>query len=386
MKMNSVKRKTRILYKGTSSDEERPLFGLRTVTAFFLFIIFTTPISFLHAAEDSNKKINITIYNFQMVKTAVEEGKNVKKNEDYGYYSIILPETVSKKLQESDKFVLSRNKKALLSNSPDPLEVIKENYISELSSEAKNTGSDYLIAGQYEVKNKILYVRILIYNSLLKELQEVSTSGDETGLYLKDTTDTLSDSIDEKLKYIIVAEIEKNGKSPFLPLARPLQYTSIGFDSGYVYITGKWKDIYNNAVYYSPYMSFDITSFLDLTLKIDYFNTDTENKDTATSSTMSLTGGSLLLGLKYQAFSNLGLYLYGGAGYAHSEITVNPSGPFTASLAEEKSNDPSTEIGLGLKINLSSVFIRSGIAYKKIYFKDEPMNLGIIYAGAVIHF
>lgn len=386
MNMNSAKRYSKILQKGYSSRWGSGLFKYKTIIAFFFIIVFTAPVNALHADEVSDKKINITIYNFKMLKTPEEEGKKVKTQEDYAYYSVILPETVSKKLQESDKFIISRDKKAILGNSPDPVEVIKENYEGELSSEAKNTGSDYLIAGQYEVKDGILYVRILIYNALIKDLQEVSTSGNETGLYLKNTTDTLSESIDEKLKHIIVAEIEKSGKSPFLPLAKPLQYTSIGFDSGYVYITGKWQDIYNNAVYYSPYISFDITGFLDLTLKFDYFNTDSENKDTATSSALSLTGGSLLLSLKYQALSNLGLYLYGGAGYSHSEITVDPSGPFTASLAEEKSNDPSAEIGFGLKINLYPIFLRTGIEYKKIFFKDEPMNLGIIYAGAGIHF
>lgn len=359
------------------------------MTAAILILLSTGPLS---AAEVTGRKNRLIIYNFQTLKPTPEESKKGKKTVEYGYYSIILPETISKKLQESERFIINRGQGHLLGNKADSLDTIRANYTGELSSIAKQTASDYVIAGQYEVKEGILNVRIFIYNARSNELDEANASEAETGLYLKDTIDSLSEDIERKIKDIIVEKEEKVEKKreekryPFYILAKPLEYTSIGLDAGYIYMSGKWKDTYNNNEYYSPYIAFDILSFLDITFKFDYFNTNSEHKTVLNYSSMNIMGGSALLGLKYQVFSNIGIYLTAGGGVARSEISINPGGPFEASLSKRKFTDPAAEAGLGIKINISSIYVRSGVTFKRIYFKDDPMDLRMVYGGAGIHF
>lgn len=359
--------------------------------AAILILLFTST-SPLSAAVETERKNRLIIYNFQTLKPAPEEIKKGKKPGEYEYYSIILPETISKKLQESERFIINRGSGFLLDNKADSIDTIRANYIGELSYVAKETASDYVIAGQFEVKKSILNVRIFIYNARLNDLQEVTASEAETGLYLKDTIDSLSEDIEEKIKDIIVEQQDKGKKKkeeykyPFYILAKPLEYTSIGLDAGYIYMSGKWQDTYNNSEYYSPYIAFDILSFLDITFKFDYFNTDSDHKTVLNYSSMNVMGGSALLGLKYQIFSNLGIYLTAGGGVARSEISIKPGGPFEASLSKRKFTDPAAEAGLGIKLNISSIYVRSGVTFKRIHFKDDPMDLRIIYGGAGIHF
>lgn len=346
-------------------------------------VIFFTSTGLLFAADEAERKPKIVIYNFQMLKPEPEEAERRKKQKDYGYYSIILPETISKKLGESERFLINRGKKYLLNNEPDPIDIIRENYSKELTSAAKPTSSDYVITGQFEVKNDILNVRIFIYNVMLNELQEVTASGKETGIYLKDTPDSLSDDIEERIKDIIVEQIDKDTKSQLPALSH---YMSAGFDAGYIYMSGKYKGIFSNTQYYSPYISFNIARYFDLILKFDHFTTDSYDEFIYSDYYLSVMSGSALLGLKYQVFSNMGIYLTAGGGVSRSELTVDTGEPFTVSTSIKKETDPVAEAGFGLKVNISSFYLRTGVLYKRIFTDEDPMDLRIIYGGAGIHF
>ncbi len=356
----------------------------KTVTSVIAIMIFFLSSGLLFAEEQIEKKPRIVIFNFQMVKPSLEESEEIKRRKNHSYYSIILPETISKKLQESDRFLINRDKKYLLNNEPDSIDTIRQNYSEELTAAAKQTSSDYVITGQFEVKNNILYVRIFIFNSLLNDLQEVTASEEETGIYLKDTPDSLSEGIEERIKDIIVEQIDKDKKTPLPSLS---EYASIGFDAGYLFLSGEWADLYDNTQYYSPYISLNITSFLDMVFKFDHFSSNSDDSIiSGYDSSLSVLGGSVLLNLKYQIFSNMGIYLNAGGGIARSEISINTGDPFTVSPSIKKDSYPSAEAGLGFKINLSSFYMRAGVSYKRIFFDKDPMDLRIIYGGAGIHF
>ncbi|HOP63561.1 MAG TPA: hypothetical protein PK358_03570 [Spirochaetota bacterium] len=332
------------------------------------------------------KKSRIAIYNFGMVKPVQEEPAGKTKVKDYSYYSFILPETISKQLQESEKITVTRNKSELTGAGKDINIINRPEYISILSATARETSSDFIVTGRYEIKEQNLNVKIYIYNAATNELQEATATGEETGLYLRNTTDTLSMDIEDKIKAIVVREIEEKVYYPFFYIAKPFTLMSIGLNSGYIWLSGDWKDAYNNAVYYSPYITFDITEFLDITLKVDYFYTDSDGKDVETYSTLSAVGGSALIGLKYQVFRHFGIYFSAGGGMVRSRIDLAPEGPFEATLGKEETNDPAAEAELGFKINLSAFYIKTGALYKRIFYDKEAMNLGIIYGGAGIHF
>lgn len=376
---------TNMLTQGCMQFTSKPNpLRVKTVKSAIALIIFFASSGFLFADEVTEKKARIVIYNFQMLKHQPEEIKRGVKQKDYSYYSIILPETISKKLHDSDRFLINRGKRYLLNNLADSINTIRENYSDELNAAAKQSSSDYVITGQYEVKNEILYVRIFIYNALLNDLQEVTASEAETGIYLKDTPDSLSEGIEERIKDIIVEKIDKDSKSPIPALNN---YASIGFDAGYIFLPGNWGDRYDNTQYYSPYISFNIASFLDLVFKFDHFTSNSADSIIASNDySLSVLGGSVLLGLKYQIFSNLGIYLTAGGGMSRSELTVDTGEPFTESPSPKINTDPAAEAGLGFKINISSFYVRTGIVYKRIFFDDDPMDLHIVYGGAGIHF
>jgi hypothetical protein len=60
--------------------------------------------------------------------------------------------------------------------------------------------------------------------------------------------------------------------------------------------------------------------------------------------------------------------------------------PFIPPLQEVKSRDTSGELNAGLQLNLSSLIIRGGFLYKRIFYSMEPMDLKIIYCGIGIDF
>lgn len=362
---------------------------LKTLKYVITLIVFFASTGLLFAADSADnleRKPKIVIYNFQRIKQApAEAGKSPKgkKQKDFSFYSIILPETISKKLQESDRFSISRSKKYLLTDEPESIDIIKDSHSEELISAAKQTSSDYIITGQFEVKDNILNVRIFIYNAILNELQEAATSEAETGIYLKDTPDSLSESIEERIKDIIVEQIEKDTKPPLPNLAN---FASIGFDAGYLYLSGGWSNLFDNTQYYSPYIALSAASFLDLIFKFDHFVADSKDSIYSNDFSISVLGGSALLGLKYQVFSNLGIYLHAGGGMTRIEFSEDAEPPFTKSSPVKKTTDPAAEVGLGIKINISSLYLRSGAIFKRVFCEGEELDLRIIYGGAGIHF
>jgi len=382
--MNKLKITTRLttLFRQCSTYALALLRKKAATTSIILLLVSAN--SLLFAAEETERKSRIVIFNFQMIKPEQEETARIKKPKDYSFYSIILPDTISKKLGESERFLINRDKKYLLNDKPDTIDIIKDNYSGELSRAAKQSSSDYVITGQYEIKENTLNVRIFIYNSLHKDLQEVTASEEETGIYLKNIPDSLSEGIEERIKDIIVDRIDSDSNSPLPALNN---YASIGFDAGYLALSGKWADMYDNTQYYSPYISFNISSYFDLVIKFDHFSADSDNSIyTLNDYSLSVLGGSLLLGLKYQVFNNLGIYFTAGGGATRSELYVDTGEPFTESLSVEKETDLSVEAGFGLKINISSFYIRTGLVYKRIFCDEDPMDLRIVYGGAGIHF
>ncbi len=353
------------------------------IVKYSIFIIVFLLSGFLHAAENSSPKSRITIYNFQMLDIPQKKSVSVKKKKTYQYYSFILPETISKKLKESDRFILDRTTKIFSDKEILDSGKAPSDYIAEFSSVAEKTGSDYIVTGQYEVIDKQLHVKVFIFNAAIQKFQEITAQKDETGLYLRETPDLLAEDIEQKITDIIVKQSEKK---IIPPDTTPLSYVSIGLDSGYLFLSGEWKDVYNNTVYYSPYISFDLTSFLNITLKFDYFTTDSNNMDVITYSSINVMGGSALLGLKYQFSPNFGIYCNAGGGASRTETYFSTEPPFTTKTDEQESTDTSLELGLGIKINFSSIYLRSGILYKRIYLPHEWMDMGIIYGGAGIDF
>jgi len=314
-----------------------------------------------------------------------------KKPKDYRYYSLIIPETISKKIKESGKYKITRNNRPFLKGETTTLDNIKTNYSSEFESISKTAEADFIITGLYQILDENLSVKAYIYDAAKKELLEVTTENRETGIYLKETTDNLSKEIEAKLytpapvKTEIV-EKDNSEKSPFLPLATPLQYTTLGIDVGYLTPHGKWKDIYNNTIYYSPYLTFDIAEYLEFSLKYDYFQTDNEDMAMTDYYKLRVMGGNASLGARIPIFSNFLICFSAGGGVSRSEIIVNPGDPFVAGLADKKSTDPSVEAEISLKLRLSSIQFKTGALYKRIFFEKESMDYSVFFAGAGIHF
>jgi hypothetical protein len=79
-----------------------------------VLIVFFISSGLLLAEERPERKASIVIYNFRMLKPSAEKTAKYKKPKDYSYYSIILPETIYKRLSESDRFSTTEVKNSFL--------------------------------------------------------------------------------------------------------------------------------------------------------------------------------------------------------------------------------------------------------------------------------
>jgi len=343
----------------------------------------------LFAEEKKSAKSKVLIYNFQFLKTPVQKSEKHKKQQDYRYYSYIIPETISKRIKETQKCSIIRKNKSLFSGKRESLDEITQNYTPIFENDTKTASTDFIISGIYEIFDNTLHVKAYIYDSTTKEIQEISAESRETGIFLKETTDTLAERIDAKLKHPVkteIAEKDDSEKSPFLILATPLLYTTFGIDVGYLYPQGKWKDVYNKTIYYAPYLTFDIAKYLELSVKYDYFQTDTEDMETSTYFKARVMGGAASLGLRFPLFSNFLICLSAGVGMSRSEIIVKPDKPFIEELANEKSTDPSAEAGISLKLKLSAIQLKTGALYKRFFLNEEKMDTTVFFGGIGTHF
>jgi len=246
--------------------------------------------------------------------------------------------------------------------------------------------SDYIITGSFNVINDKLNIRITIFDTKGREIRIVDHVSDELGVQLQKTPDIISDSIKENVEYLHRANHDRLNKSKFITLYKPFSIITMGVDSGYTNILGDWSKLYNDTLYLAPFIDFDLVYDFSLSFKFNYINSDSEDKETASYSQIRILSSSMSIGYNYKFLENFGIALSAGGGVTKTTIIIEPAGPFSESLSEKDSIDPNIDISSYFVYNLSAITFRAGVHYKRIFFKDEPMDTGTVFAGAGIHF
>ena len=332
---------------------------------------------------NSSKKNKLLIYNFT-TNDNYDNDKEKKKNHEY--YSIVIPETLLKSLAMSGKYEIIREKGPFSDDTGFKDVSSKTKYIQALEKLNLQSKPDYIITGSFTVDESKLSVRATIFDVKGKDIATVSHESDELGVEFLGTTDTLSQRISDSIEQFKIVKLKKQEKSPFIALYNPFSIITLGIDSGYLFILRDWHNIYNNTLYISPFLDFDISDNFSLSFKFTQIQSDSDEKDDLAYSQIRILSGSMSVGFIYRFSSNFGIALTAGGGVSKTSIIVNPAQPFEKSSSEKKSTDPNVDFSSYFICNMSALTLRAGVLYKRIFYMDKPMDTGIIFGGAGIHF
>ncbi len=355
-------------------------------------LMIITSASLLYSQEPVKQKPSLLIYNFNVVNmtTPLQKEESVRaeeeKQKNYQYYSFIIPQTISKNLSLSNNYLVNRKLELLSIKNDFPSSDEKRKYFRELKKSGTINKADYLITGNCRVYSDRLEIDGTIFNVRGRNVEYFTTKSFELGVLLKETTDIISDEVNKKILDLVAANAERFRPSPFKFLEAPLGIMSIGLDTGYYFILGDWADIYNDALYMSPFLKFDINRYFTLSLSCDYLSTNTDDKDISSYSDLDIKGASMGVSIQFPVTENFIVGLSAEGGLARTTITVETGEPFTDPLAQETSTDPCTQVGLFMKFKYSSFDIDTGVKYKRIFLENKALEMAGIYAGLGIHF
>lgn len=332
---------------------------------------------------NETKRLKLLIYNF----ITTDNYDNVKKKENnYNYYSIVIPQTILKSLTNTENYEITRKAGPLTIETVFSDKDKKEEYYKKMVDLGHQNKSEYIITGNFNVIDNKLNLHVVIFDVRGEKIEIIDHISDELGVKLRRTTDLLSQKISEKIANLDLLFKEYEASSGFKPLQTPLSIITLGTDSGYIFMSGQWSSLYNNCFYIAPFIDFDLTDSFSLSLKFNSIESSSKDTETITNSRLKILSSSLSLSYLYRFNSCFGIGLSAGGGGAKTTITMMPGSPFTNSLSEKDSYDPTLDISSYFVYNISTFTFKTGILYKRIFYKDEPLNSGIIFAGIGIHF
>lgn len=360
---------------------------MKLLKSIFLIAAMVSSSMNLYSEEtNSSSKSRLLIYNFTTTDNYEDIKEKDRKDKNYEYYTVVIPETIAKSFKETGNYEIQRETGPFSIESDFADNKEKRKYIKKLTDLGKQNKSDYIITGIYNVADKKLKVRLTVFDVKGREIRVVDNESDELGARLLAATDILSQQLNENITEMEKLNLERSDRSPFTVLYTPLSIVTIGVDTGYLYMTGDWSSIYNDVFYISPFIEFDINEDFSLSLKAVSIQSDSDNKETSSYSQIRMISSSISLSYMFRFTDYAGFTVSAGGGITRSTITLNPGKPFEDSLAEKDSIDPNIDLSSYFVYNLSSFNLRAGVLYKRIFFKDEPMDTGVIFAGAGIHF
>ena len=329
---------------------------------------------------NSSQKNRLLIYNF----ITTDNYDSIKdKEKNYQYYSIVIPETITKNLGKSKNYDIRREAGPFSIEADFPDKKEKRKYIQKLEELGLQNKSDYVITGTFNVVNKKLTIRVTIFDVNGKDIKTFDHESDELGVRMQQTPDIISQLISENIESFNKLNQEKSDKTG---LYSPFSIITIGLDSGYLYLMGDWSSTYNNAFYISPFIDFELFKDFNLSLKATSIQCNSNDNNTSSYSNIRMLSGSISLSYLFRFSDNSGIALSAGGGMTKTTIAINPDKPFSNTTTEEDSFDPNVDLSSYLVYNLSTFTLRAGVLYKRIFFEDEPIDTGVIFAGAGIHF
>ena len=347
-----------------------------------IFIVFILILPIIAVSEEI-KKDKILIYNFNYISPETEPNNTYAESiKKFQYYSFIIPQTVSKNFTIENSYDIERKYDTIAINSVFQDEKERITHIKELVAIAKENSANYLITGDCSISEEMLIINVSIFNAQGHDIVTFQHKSNELGVVFKDTTDYIAAEIIKNIETMADLDRERFSPSPFLAAFSLLKGLSIGVESGYLFIHKPWKDFYNNTFFASPYIMYSFNKWLALSAKYDYIQGDSKGKNLPAYSQIDFNGGALMGHLKYNFFKNASIGLSAGGGISKSKTIQNPHGSLMNPDLKTSSRDYYADGTLYLSYKLSAIEIKTGVIYKRIFYKDDHMEMSGIYAGA----
>jgi len=340
------------------------------------------------ADEDNTVKSSILIFNFNYLapgadETIASKDGSIKK---FQYYSFIIPQTLSKNINSEGIYISSRKYDTHKINDTFQDEEERISHIRELVKISADNSADYLVSGDCSIEDGTLIVSVTVFNAKGYDITTFQHRSSELGVLFKDTTDSISHEIINQITAMAALDKKRFRPSPFIPAHNFLKNLSIGVDAGYLFIQKPWSDFYNDAYFATPYIMLNINNWLAFSIKYDYIQSDSEGKNFTERYEADFQGGSINAHLRYNLTEKASFVFSGGGGIMETTIIMDPDAPLMLPGMEMSSKDPYLDTSLYAAYRFSTLEIKAGIIYKRIFSKGEHVEMSGIYAGLGILF
>jgi hypothetical protein len=396
----------------------------KIITFSIAIILLLTTI--LYATENSTPKIKINFYNLKN-ETQLE---NPNETEVNLYYSKIIPYNLVKEMNKSNDYEILQ-----INESIDPAK----------APELKSDRVDYIISGLYSIEEKILSIKIVLFNANNGISKEIIKKTEQTIIISKDLINDLKTEIENYLNNPEVAETQepvtieetkpvsnekeepvKNDEEPIAQkeetpekieeekqeevffeddfnqeetaqekISKKL-YT-FGLKLGYTKLNKGFTESYNNSYLINPYFIYHLPARLlpsplnnlGLMVDFDYCSTsgDETKEDDRSYSTFTSYGLSFSALYSLPLKNKISLSFWGGFGLAKTTFKYSaPNDGYTYAYSSIQDDSLTSSIHLGGKVNYQlndQVSLNFGPTIKRIFYsKIKDMYLYSLLLGA----
>ena len=266
----------------------------------------------------SSGKTRLLIYDL----ITANDFANVKGNKkNFQFYSIIIPETISKNLEKSGNYEILREKGPFSIGTDFKDKDQNMKYLKKLEGLGSQYKSDYIITGTYNVINNRLLIRITIFNVKGKEIAIVEDESDEPGVQLWETPDQLTQRIIEKINTFNTLNSGKTSESSLITNHSPSGMITVGLDGGYLYFRGSFNSLYNNSLYLAPFIDFDLTDNFSLSLKCTSIKSDSDGKSIILYQQIKILSSSISICYFHRIIADFGISVSAGGGFSRTTVT-----------------------------------------------------------------
>ncbi len=349
---------------------------------FFLCAVFSGT-----AAGAVDLKGKILVYNFQ----------NANKNISYGYYSYIIPDSITTELKKSPQYDVRSMPVAMEYADSSMPEKEYTNYLRLLADRGKEFNADFIVTGSYQIEDRKIVIKTQIYDVNEQEIKDIHESSEELGALLLVIIDQLSEKINSELQKGLEVKKAKAAVSPFTPFYNSISGFTFGFTYGTATLYGDWSDVYTEKTdMVTLFLRYGLANFeyfskspifKDITISAEYDYASFNNQEGSSGSQKTyqdIRDATLNAAYPLLFTPRFGLEFQAGGGLAFTKIEVimEAAGGPGEILASEKSMDPIVSVSAAALYLIDHFRFSAGISFKRIFYSDTPMDMSVIFFGA----
>ncbi len=344
------------------------------------------------AAFAQAKKEKILIYNLSISyeKSIFVDDRRKAGDEQFEHFSYIIPHTITQNLNASGKIEAKK-----LDGVMPIKDIGSDEFYDSMEKIGAQYGGRYIIGGRAIVRGKKLSLELALVNIRTRDFIAIFKDSFETGAELKATISDVSNNIEQKLG--VYQKEARDGSrqgeggqpskpSPFSKAYQALSGLSFGVKTGRFFIMGPFSKIYEDSMYFNPYISYGILKWFGVSAEADYLAAENKSTFATQSSSMQLWGVTLNADFSYMFFKYFGIRVSAGFGASMGKITLtNMDNPLIGLMPSKNSTDPYLNLSASFNFLFKPVEIQVGGAYKAAFFEGEVLSLLTVFFGIGFH-